>query len=143
MSCALFAWNCRRQINRLTTRAKPVMPVEIIREGNLLSPQQHMKQLEISHAEDCRSTRSNMNLPGLVEQLKTQIIVDYIIQRVLHLQDFLDAFTERCKTRTVDILAFLWSTSVKTENFIEEEKKMNSLELYLTAQHMDNLIRNL
>ena len=28
------------------------MPVEIIREGNLSSPQQHMKQLEISHEED-------------------------------------------------------------------------------------------
>ena len=52
MSCALFAWNCKRQINRLTSRAKPVMPVEIIREGNLSSPQQHMKQFEISHEED-------------------------------------------------------------------------------------------
>ena len=59
------------------------------------------------------------------------------------LKDFMEAFTERCKNRTVDILAFLWSTSVKTENFIEEEKKINYLELDLTAQHMDNLIRNL
>ena len=53
----------------------------------------------------------------------------------------MDAF--RCKTRAVDILAFLWSISVKTEMFIEEEKRMNSLELDLTALHMDNLIRNL
>ena len=79
------------------------MPVEIIREGNLSSPQQHMKKLEMS-------TQSN---------------IDYIIQIVVHLQDFMDAFTERCKNKTVDILAFLWSTSVKT------------------AQHMDDLIRNL
>ena len=143
MSCALFAWNCKRQINRLTSRAKPVMPVEIIREGNLSSPQQHMKQLEISHAEDFMSTRSNVNFPRLVKRLETRSIVDYIIQRVLHLQDFMDAFTERCKNKTVDILAFLWSTSLKTEKFIEVEKKMNSLELDLTAQHMDNLIRNL
>ena len=143
MSCALFAWNCKRQINRLTSRAKPVMPVEIIREGNLSSPQQHMKQLEISHAEDFMSTRSNVNFPRLVERLKTRSIIDYIIQRVLHLQDFMDTFRERCKNKTVDILAFLWSTSLKTENFIEVEKKMNSLELDLTAQHMDNLIRNL
>ena len=119
------------------------MLVEIIREGNLSSPQQHMKQLEISHAEDFMSTRSNVNFPRLVERLKTRSIVDYIIQRVLHLQDFMDAFTERCKNKTVDILAFLWSTSLKTEKFIEVEKKMNSLELDLTAQHMDNLIRNL
>ena len=55
----------------------------------------------------------------------------------------MNAFIERCQNRTVDILAFLWSTSVKTEKFIEEEKKMNSLEQDLTAQHMDNLIRNL
>ena len=26
-SCALFAWNCKRQINRLTSRPTPVMPV--------------------------------------------------------------------------------------------------------------------
>ena len=50
---------------------------------------------------------------------------------------------ERFKNKTVDILAFLWSTGLKTEKFIEVEKKMNSLELDLTAQHMDNLIRNL
>ena len=139
MSCVSFAWNCKRQINRLTSRAKPIMPVEIIREGNLSSPQQHMKQLEISHAEDFMSTRSNVNFSRLVERLETRSIVDYIIQRVLHLQDF----TERCKNKVVDILAFLWSTSLKTEKFIEVEKKMNSLELDLTAQYMDNLIRNL
>ena len=119
------------------------MSVEIIREGNLSSPQQHMRQFEISHAEDFMSTRSKVNFPELVQRLKTRSIVDYIIQRVLHLQDFMDAFTERCKNKTVDILAFLWSTSLKTEKFIEVEKKMNSLELDLTAQHMDNLIRNL
>ena len=107
MSCALFAWNYKRQINRLTSRAKPVTPVGIIREGNLSSPQQHMKQLEISHAEDFMSTRSNVNFPRLVERLKTRSIVDYIIQRVLHLQDFMDTFRERCKNKTVDILAFL------------------------------------
>ena len=43
----------------------------------------------------------------------------------------------------VDILAFLWSTSVKTEKFIEGGKKINSLELDLTAHHMDNFMRNL
>ena len=69
---------------------------EIIK-GSLSSPQQHMKQLEISHSEDFRSTRSNMiNLAGLTEQLRTRSILDYIIQRVLHLQYFMDAFTERC-----------------------------------------------
>ena len=55
------------------------MPVEIIREGNLSSPQQRMKQLEISHAEDFMGTQSNVNFSALGEQLKTQSIVDYII----------------------------------------------------------------
>ena len=82
MSCALFAWNCKRQINRLTTRAKLVKPVEITKKGNFSLPQQHMKQLEISHAVDFRSTQSNINLLGLIEQLKTESILDYIIQRV-------------------------------------------------------------
>ena len=109
------------------------MPVEIIKEGNFSSSLQHMKQLEISHAEDFMSTRSNTNFPGLVEQFKTRSIVGYIIQWVEHLQDFMDTFTERCKNITVDILAFLWFTSVKTGKFIEGEKKLNSLELDLTA----------
>ena len=43
----------------------------------------------------------------------------------------------------VHILAFLWSTSVKTEKFIEGGKKINSLELDLTAHHMDHFMRNL
>ena len=64
-------------------------------------------------------------------------------QVIILSKEFMHAFTERCQNRTVDILAFLWSTSVKTEMFIEEEKKMNSLEQDLTNQHMDNLIRNL
>ena len=115
------------------------MLVEIIREGNLSSPQQHMKQLEISHAEDFMSTWSNVNFPGLVEQLKTNSIVDYIIQRVLHLQDFMDAFTERCKNKTVDILAFLWSTSLETGKFIEVEKKMNSLECQTKCHNTKNV----
>ena len=58
-----------------------------------------MKQLEISHAEDFMDTRSNINFPGLVERLKTRSVVDYIIQRVLHLQDFIDTFTEDVKTK--------------------------------------------
>ena len=41
------------------------------------------------------------------------------------------------------ILAYLWSTSFKTKKFTEGEKKMNSLELDLITQHMENLIRNL
>ena len=80
-------------------------------------------------------TRSNINFPGLVERLKTRSVVDYIIQRVLHLQDFIDTFTERCKKKTVDILTFLWSTSLKTEKFIEVEIKMNSLELDNCSTH--------
>ena len=101
MGYALFAWNCKRQINRLTTRAKPVKPVEITKKGNFSLRQQHMKELEISHTVDFRSTQSNINLLGLIEQLKTQSILGYIIQSVLHLQEFMDAFTERCQNRTV------------------------------------------
>ena len=69
-SCALFAWNCKRQMNRWTSRAKLVMPVEIIRESNFSSPRQHMKQLEISHAEDFMSTRSDASFPILVTTLR-------------------------------------------------------------------------
>ena len=53
------------------------MPLEIIKEDNLSSPQQHMKQLQISRAEDLRSARSSINLQGLIEQLKTPSILNF------------------------------------------------------------------
>lgn len=45
MSCALFAWNCRRKDRNLrTVRAKPVVPIETVKETGLSPLQQHMKQ---------------------------------------------------------------------------------------------------
>ena len=78
-----------------------------------------------------------------IEQLKTLSVLNYIIQRVLHVQNFINSFTERCKYKAVDVLAFLWSVGVKTGDLIEAEKQMNFLGLDLTAQHRDNLVRNL
>ena len=78
-----------------------------------------------------------------VEQLKTLSVLNYIIQRVIHIQDFKNSFTERCKNKAVDVLAFLWYVGVKTGDLIEAEKQMNFLGLDLTAQHRDNLVRNL
>lgn len=48
-----------------------------------------------------------------IGKLKTDHILAYMIQRVLHLQDFLTSFTTQCKTKTVDMIALLWSTTVK------------------------------
>ena len=57
-----------------------------------------------------------------MEELKTITLLEYIIRRVLHLQDFyLRTLSAQCKTKTVDMVALLWSTGVKTSSFIEDE----------------------
>ena len=85
-----------------------------------MSPsQQHMKQtsnpvLEVSNIEKsaisspCSSSESAKN----VDELKTDHLLAYMIQRVLHLRDFLTSFTTHCKTKTVDMIALLWSTNL-------------------------------
>ena len=66
-----------------------------------------------------------------------------MIQRLLHLQDFLTSFNTQCKTKTVDMIALLWSTTVKTSSFIEDETRLNTIDMDLTSQHAENLHRNL
>lgn len=155
MCCALFAWNCRRKDKKFgTMRAKPVhvVPIETVKETGLYPPKLHMK-LTTNSSTKKTVTASNRTSPtGLpvgtgcettVEELKTGNTLQYIVQKVLHLQEFISSFSEIRKNKTVDVLALLWSKHNKIENLIESEAKMNTLGLDLTDQHGDNMIRNL
>ena len=142
MSCALFAWNCRRKDKTLRTmRAKPVVPIETVQETGLSPPQPHMKQTTNSSTKKTVTANNQTSPAGLpvgtgcettVEELRTGDNVNFIIQKVLHLQEFISSFSERCKNKTVDVLALLWSKHTETENLVEREAKMNRLGLDLT-----------
>ena len=41
------------------------------------------------------------------------------------------------------MIALLWSTTVKTCSFIEDETRLNTLGMDLTSQHAEKLHRNL
>ena len=153
MTCALFAWNCKRKDKpSRRMRATPVVPIEIVKETGLYPSQAHMKQTTSMYGTET-DTASKQNLSvgspldtgrgETVEKLRTAYILDQIIQKVLHLQDFISSFNGRCKNKTVDVLALLWSIHMKTGNLVENELEMNTLGMDLTAQHRDNLIRNL
>lgn len=154
MTCVLFAWNCKRKGSHLQSkRVTPVPPVESMctcNQDDVSPSKQHMKEtsylvLSVGNIEEsvisspCSSSQSAKN----VDELKTDHLLAYMIQRVLHLQDFLTSFTTQCKTKTVDIIALLWSTTVKISNFIKDETRLNTIGMDLTSQHAENLHRNL
>ena len=154
MTCVLYAWNCKRKGSHLQSkRVAPVPPVQSVctcDENNVSPSQPHMKQasnpvLSVSNIEEsstsspCSSSGSAKN----IDKLKTDHLLAYMIQRILHLQDFLTSFNTQCKTKTVDMIALLWSTTLKTSSFIEDETRLNTIGMDLTSQHAENLHRNL
>ena len=100
MTCVLYALNCKRKKSHLQSkRVAPVPPVQsaCTRDQDNASPSQpHMKQtsnpvLSLRNIEEstisspCPYSESAKN----VDDLKTDQLLAYMIQRVLHLQDFL------------------------------------------------------
>ena len=141
MTCALYAWNCKRKAkSSQNKRTTPVVPVEIVKESKPNSSQHHMKQsAEIKSAAHSTLSTSEKGL----DEVKTETVLNYIIQRVLYLQDFFSSITARCKNKSLDMISLLWSTGLTVGKLMEDESKLNSLGLDLTAQHSDNLTRNL
>ena len=78
-----------------------------------------------------------------LDEVKTETVLNYIIQRVLYLQDFFSSITASCKNKSLDMISLLWSTGLTVGKLMEDESKLKSLGLDLTAQHSDNLTRNL
>ena len=89
------------------------------------------------------STSSVAALGNSEEELKKDSILIYILQRVLLIQDFINSWTTKCSSKTLDLIDLLWTTDLLATNLCEQESKSNTMELILTAQHSDNLIRNL
>lgn len=152
MTCVLYAWNCKRKGSHLQSkRVKPVVPIESVRschQDHVSTAQPHMKQTKNKIlSSDIKGSSISASRSYLVEkkveELKTITLLEYIIRRVLHLQDFLSTFGAQCKTKTVDMVSLLWSTGVKTSSFIEDESELNTMGMDMTSQHAENLKRNL
>lgn len=143
MTCVLYAWNCKRVI--------PVVTIESVRscdQDHVSAAQPHMNQtkhkvLSSNIKGSTISAPSSYLVGKKVEELKTDTVLEYIIRRVLHLQDFLSNFGAQCNTKTVDMMALLWSTGVNTSSFIEDESELNTMGMDMTSQHAENLQRNL
>ncbi|CAH3165526.1 unnamed protein product [Porites lobata] len=52
-------------------------------------------------------------------------------------------WTKKCNNKTIDLIGLLWKINLPAGNLYEQESKLNVMELNLTPQHKDNLLRNL
>ena len=147
MTCALYAWNCKRKDkSSQKKRTTPVTPVETVNARN----EKPRKDIHMKGTTERRtaylSSSSNaqkQTLVASVEKITTETTFNYIIQRILHLQDFYTSLTEKCQIKTLDVIALLWSTNTTMNDLIENESILNDIGLDLTDQRNDNLERNL
>ena len=118
-----------------------------------LYTQQHMKPTSawstsaVTEKRCCSVIVPSVQVPGgstkTVDGIKTETVLNHIIQRKLYLQDFFTSIKERYKNKSLDLIAFLWSTGATKGDLIEGESKLNVMGIDLTPQHSDNLARNL
>lgn len=66
----------------------------------------------------------------------------YILERVLHLHEFMNCLTTKCRNKIVGLIDLLWQRNVPAANLFEQESMLNSIELSLTTQHKNNMTRN-
>ena len=157
MACALYAWNCKRRLKRvLNKRTIPVVPIELeTLQSQARIIQSHMTAAGSLSTPPCpdlgnaaeielqRSTQTVFGKANSVEELKKESTLVYILQRVVHIQDFINSWTEQCNNKTVNLIDLIWRINLSALDLCEHESKLNTTELDLTAQHNDNLIRNL
>ena len=155
MSCALFAWNCKRKGKSLQSkRTGPIPPIEVLSSIHVpLNSQKHMK----TSTQSCSSAVAKSNtersaaqfatshsgLANSVEDMKNETCVSYILQRVSHYQEFFNILTDKCKNKALDMIASLWLQNVTLEALIKEESELNVVGTDMAAQHRDNLMRNI
>ena len=166
MACALYAWNYkRRSKTSMNKRTIPILPIEL---ENSQSPNQEIRFRVPSHMTAVepttkslpklmfRTVSENSSLPSRtprtssifgsatsVEELKEDSVLVYILERVLHLQEFINCLATKCRNKTVDLIDLLWQRNVPSANLFEQESMLNSIELSLTTQREDNMTRNL
>lgn len=165
MACALYAWNCKRRLKTtLNKRTIPITPIELepLESLNQATPylQSHMTAVDststslpgsISGTVSENSSKAS-RMPGTssvfvtvktVEELENDSVLNYILERALHIQEFITSWTTKCNNKTIDLIGLLWKINLPAGNLYEQESKLNVMELNLTPQHKDNLLRNL
>ena len=165
MACALYAWNCKRRLKTtLNKRTIPITPIELepLESLNQATPylQSHMTAVDststslpgsISGTVSENSSKAS-RMPGTssvfvtvktVEELENDSVLNYILERALHIQEFITSWTTKCNNKTIDLIGLLWKINLPAANLYEQESKLNVMELNLTPQHKDNLLRNL
>lgn len=139
MTCALYAWNCKRIGKSIhNKRTTTVVPVVTLKLDNNPTPlhtpsytQQHMKPTSawstsaVTEKRCCSVIIPSVQVPvgstKTVDGIKTETVLNHIIQRVLYLQDFFTSIKKRYKNKSLDLIAFLWSTSATMGYLIEGE----------------------
>lgn len=151
MTCVLYAWNSKRKGKTThNKRAAPIPPIEAVSNTVSSSQHRHMRPatrtpstVSLEHSDDTTgSSPVPTTASSVINSLKSEATVKHVVERILHLQDFLSVLKERCKNKTVDILSLILS-SPTPQQMIDKESEDNFLNFDLTAQHNDNLLRNL
>ena len=96
-----------------------------------------------SHASRTPRTSSIFGSATSVEELKEDSVLVYILERALHLHEFINCLTTKCRNKTMDLIDLLWQRNVPAANLFEQESMLNRIELSLNTQHRDNMTRNL
>ena len=89
------------------------------------------------------STQTVFAKANSVKELQEESILVYILQRMVHIQDIFNSWMAHCNNKTVSLVDLIWRTNLAALDLCEHESKVNTIELDLTTQHNDNLIRNL
>ena len=121
MACALYAWNCKRRLKRLLNEITiTVVPIglETLQTQTPII-QSHMTAVGSLSTPPCPDlgTATEIGLPpstqtvfaraNSFEEVKKEPIPVYILQRVLHIQDFINSWTAQCNNKTVDLIDLL------------------------------------
>ena len=129
----LYVWNCKisldRKKHRSNARVIPVVPIEIQQnEGTAISYDEWSKKFKstcvpgnvpavMAIAKDNFSVSSPFTpmevssgvFADRVEDLKSDAVLNYTLNRVLHLTDVLTSIEKKCTSRAFDILNFPFS----------------------------------
>ncbi|CAH3167484.1 unnamed protein product [Porites lobata] len=114
MACALYAWNCKRRLKTtLNKRTIPITPIE-------LEPLESLNQA---------TPYLQSHMTATVEELENDSVLNYILERALHIQEFITSWTTKCNNKTIDLIGLLWKINLPAANLYEQESKLNVINL--------------
>lgn len=130
----LYVWNCKisqdHKKHRSNARVIPVVPIEIqLKEGMATTLNESSKKFKSSGVPEkvpvamaiakdkiCVSSSSSSHMEfstgvfaDSVEDLKSETVLNYTLNRVLHLNDVLSTVEKKCTSRAFDIFNFPFS----------------------------------